>query len=86
MYGINGMNGIVYEQFDEYNPSKNGPSVTCILIAGLCVITVLTIYYICTGRGEYLVRCHSTNLSVHGDQQRTKGRLEEIINQTESMF
>ena len=54
MYGIsNGMNGIVYERVDDDNLKENGPSITCILIAGLCVITVLTMYYIVTGRGKY---------------------------------
>ena len=51
MYGIfNGMNDTVYERVDDDNPKKNGPSITCILIGGLCVVTVLTMYYILTGR------------------------------------
>ena len=82
------MNDAVYEQIIDDHQKKKGPSLTFILIAGLCIITVLIMYYILLGRWliELCLRLHKTHFSVHGDQQKSEGRLEEIKNQTENMI
>jgi hypothetical protein len=48
---LNGMNGTVYKRIDDVTPTKNGPSLLCFLISGLCLMAALTIYYIVTGSG-----------------------------------